>query len=80
MANRKVTTIEELARLMTGKNAALKSVVPVCKPETFTFITSRHSPNCSVEPAVAEAFIKKNEKNLKVIGLNTTSTTLYVLR
>ena len=76
----KVTTLGELERLMTGKSAALKSVVPVCKPETFTFITSRHSPNCSVDPTVAKEFVEKHKDNLKVIGWNKTSTTIYVLR
>lgn len=80
MANRKITDIKELERLMTAKNAGLKSVVPVGTPEHFTFLTSRHSPNYKVEPAVAQEFIKKHDKNLKIIGMNTTSTTIYVLR
>lgn len=78
----KITDIEELERLMKGRNAALKSVEPIRGDETFTFITSRYSPNLKVEPSVGKAFVKKYEgtEQLKEIGLNVASTTLYVLR
>lgn len=82
MANTKITTIEELERLMKGSTAAMSSVQPVRGDEKFIFHTRRHSPNCKVEPSVAEAFIEKykDTDKLKVIGWNKTSTTIYVLR
>lgn len=79
MANKKVTTIEELEGLMKGKSTALKSVFPIGGPEHFTLITRRNTPNRSVEPKVAEEFIEKYEDKMKKIALNTASTDLYVL-
>lgn len=80
MAKFKITELSELERLMKGRSAALSSVQPVCADEKFTFITSRHSPNSSVDPVVAKEFIEKHKDNMKVIGWNKTSTTIYVLR
>lgn len=80
MAKFKITELSELERLMKGRTAALSSVQPVCADEKFTFITSRHSPNSSVDPVIANEFIKKHEDKMKVIGWNKTSTTIYVLR
>ena len=75
----KITTVAELERMMKGRTAAMKSVVPVHGDEKFTFLTQRHSPNCSVDPVVAKKFIEKHENKLKIIGWNKTSTTIYVL-
>lgn len=82
MKKYKITTLEDLESSMKARNAALKSVQPVCADEQFTFITHRRSPNQSVDPTVAKEFIEKYEKTdkMKVIGWNSTSTTIYVLR
>ena len=77
---RKIETVADLEQFMDANNAGLKSVMPISGNEKFTFITSRYSPNCSVKPDIAQAFIKKHDKNLKKIALNEASTTLYVLR
>jgi len=74
-----IETTTDLKGLMYGNNAALKSVQSINGNETFTFITSRYSPNIKVDGSVAKQFIEDNFNNLKKIALNKASTDLYVL-